>query len=161
MRAQRPITRPPLRWLTLAVIVCACSSESASPAPPDGPTHDAATSVADATPADADAAAAPPMPGELGGACCVLDGCSEVLACDYPMGACHEDSWGTPGGMCTVWCEGPDDPVCPEGSRCGCTPGGGPCACIFLCESDDDCRVDDGYRCCPGEGCMPAGWECS
>lgn len=157
MRRRSPVSTV-CPWLALVLAFGACSSEPARP----GPT-DASTIADDAAPVDSAVPdpGAPAAPGELGGACCVQDACDEVVSCTYPMGACHEDSWGTPGGMCTVWCEAPDDPVCPEGSRCGCTPDAGPCACIYDCDSDDDCRVDEGYRCCPGEGCMPAGWDCA
>lgn len=140
--------------LALVTSSLACSSEKADPDPADAAAIDGASGV------DSAITGGPPAPGQLGGECCVTDNCDKVLACDYPMGACHEDSWGTPDGMCTVWCDGPGDPVCPEGSQCGCSAGGGQCACIYLCADDADCRVDDGYRCCADQGCMPVGWEC-
>lgn len=92
-------------------------------------------------------------PGELGGAC------ESDADCQFAMGVCHLDAWGTPGGMCTVFCfEDGVDPLCPEGTTCGCS--GASCACFLDCADDSECRTDESYVCCPADGCIPDSWGC-
>lgn len=52
------------------------------------------------------------------------------------------------------------DPVCPEGSACALAgfmlPNGASDFCVARCSADDDCRVAEGYRCCPeSKTCLP------
>ncbi|MFZ5472221.1 MAG: hypothetical protein ACOZIN_22545 [Myxococcota bacterium] len=103
---------------------------------------------------DGGATQSPPAPGQMGGACTANSNCQA------PATACHLNAWGTPGGMCTVFCSMPNDPVCPAGSLCGCTPGvTGQCTCIVRCTSSSQCRTADGYTCCSrDQACIPTTW---
>lgn len=101
-------------------------------------------------PVPTDAAVGPTRAGAVG------SGCETDADCTEPAGARCETSFGgggfgveLPGGYCTADCEGPGDTSCGAGSECFSVGFGGFgfSLCVKACDSNDDCRADEGYTC--------------
>jgi hypothetical protein len=85
--------------------------------------------------------------GETLPACGIGDPCVGGAQC-LPGMTCLYD---LPGGYCTKGnCQVSG---CPFGSTCLLVDAGPSTACFLDCDSDDDCRVDEGYQCTPSGVC--------
>ncbi len=77
----------------------------------------------------------------IGGPCVGADGCMEGQTCLYDL----------PGGYCTK--SNCLNSGCPFGTTCLLVGFGPGTACYLDCDSDSDCRVDEGYECTPSGVC--------
>lgn len=88
----------------------------------------------------------PPGWEGFGKPCKVHDDCKNI-----PLGRCIENILGlvnAPGGYCVACCNQAGIDVCAPGIDCIGEPGMY-LVCINTCESDDQCRQEEGYRCLP------------
>lgn len=122
------------------------------------------TSDAGPAPVPRDAAIGPTRPGAVGSACAADSDCTEPTGarCETVVGG-GGFSFELPGGYCTADCEGPSDPSCGPGAECFSIGFGGFgfSLCVKACDSNEDCRADEGYTCmAPPFGGTPGAMYC-
>ena len=134
-------------FLVVALVMgCGSSDDETGESSAPGPAS------VDASPGSSES----PGNGRVGDACSTDSDCS-----DPPNAECFKDQWsdfGTtfPNGYCTKGCI--EDDIIEEGGGPTIDCGSGSCIqesggmvttafCAKLCDSDTDCRVDEGYTC--------------